>query len=256
MDETKICTLCNQKFPATTEYFYKKKFTNGVYGLNSRCIKCIRALDKEKRDKRKKKKLVLPGYKLCSKCGHILPATKEFYNASKTGVDGLVGRCRQCTREESRKYRREHKEEMSSYNKQWRQNNPDYGRQWNLDNQDKKFNYQQKRRTKEDTCGDGFTKEQWKEMMDFFDWKCAYSGESFNQSSHIEKRTIDHIIALDNNGLNEIWNLVPMKLKYNSSKQTEDMITWYKRQEFFDIDKLMKIYEWQEYAFEKYGLNR
>ena len=45
-----------------------------------------------------------------------------------------------------------------------------------------------------------------------------------------------------------------MTRRLNSSKNDRDMIKWYKQQEFFDIDRLMKIYEWQEYAFEKWGV--
>ena len=55
-------------------------------------------------------------------------------------------------------------------------------------------------------------------------------------------RTIDHIVALDNGGLNEPWNIVPMRKGYNSSKNaTENSLNWYKEQEYFDIDRLNKI---------------
>ena len=67
-------------------------------------------------------------------------------------------------------------------------------------------------------------------------------------------RTIDHIIALDNKGLNEPWNIVPMRKGYNSSKQDRiDSMTWYLEQEYFDIERLNKIIEWQIYAYEKWG---
>ena len=88
-------------------------------------------------------------------------------------------------------------------------------------------------------------------MMNFFDWKCAYSGKKLTN----DNRSIDHIISLNNNGLNEIWNCVPMLKNLNSSKSSSEMISWYKGQEFFNIDRLMKIYEWQEYAFEKWSLS-
>ena len=86
-------------------------------------------------------------------------------------------------------------------------------------------------------------------MMEFFEWKCAYSGITLSK----EIRSIDHIISLSEGGEHEIWNCIPMYMPYNSSKKNKDMVTWYKQQDFFDIDRLMKIYEWQEYAFEKWG---
>ena len=90
-------------------------------------------------------------------------------------------------------------------------------------------------------------------MIIFFDNKCAYSGECFNTDTLTESRSDDHIIPLSKGGLHEPWNIVPMKYGYNSSKCYKDMVEWYKQQKFFDIDRLMKIYEWQEYAFEKWG---
>ena len=50
-----------------------------------------------------------------------------------------------------------------------------------------------------------------------------------------------------------IWNTVPMLRKLNSSKQEKDMLEWYKEQECYDPKRLQKIYEWQEFAYNKYG---
>ena len=96
------------------------------------------------------------------------------------------------------------------------------------------------------------TKEQWLEMMNFFDWKCAYSGEKMESNKTTNGRTIDHIIALDNGGENEPWNIIPMKKGYNTSKHTKNMLEWYLEQPFFSIDRLTKIYEWRIYAYWKW----
>ena len=111
------------------------------------------------------------------------------------------------------------------------------------------INSRNKRRSKEENQGNGITKDQWLEMMNFFDWKCAYSGMYLNKND----RTIDHIIPLNNYGEHEVWNLVPMYKNYNSSKNTNNMEDWYIKQDFFDIGRLLKIYEWIEYAFNKWG---
>ena len=91
-----------------------------------------------------------------------------------------------------------------------------------------------------------------KEMMDFFEWRCAYSGELVYTS---KMRSIDHIVPVSKGGENEIWNIVPMYKNYNKSKNAQDMITWYKQQDFYSEERLNKINEWQEYAYNKYGLN-
>ena len=90
-------------------------------------------------------------------------------------------------------------------------------------------------------------------MMEFFDWKCAYSGEYIGGDNKDKKRTIDHIVALDNSGEHEIWNCVPMLKSYNSSKHINNMLEWYLEQPFFSIERLTKIYEWRIYAYEKWG---
>ena len=89
--------------------------------------------------------------------------------------------------------------------------------------------------------------------MNFFDWKCAYSQESFNDKIDKKKRTVDHIIPIDLQGLNEPWNCVPMCKGYNSSKHKSNMLEWYKQQEFYSEKQLDKIYEWQKYAYDKWN---
>ncbi|WP_291632131.1 hypothetical protein, partial [Clostridium sp.] len=93
------------------------------------------------------------------------------------------------------------------------------------------------------------TKEQWLEMMNFFDWKCAYSGIQLTR----DNRSSDHVIPITNNGKHEICNLVPMFVNYNSSKNNKDMLEWYLQQPFFSIERLTKIYEWRIYAYWKWN---
>ena len=112
------------------------------------------------------------------------------------------------------------------------------------------FNKRQRRRIKEEQQGTGITKDQWLEMMKFFDFRCAYSGERLSNKT----RSIDHIEPLNSNGDNAIWNCVPMTRSLNSSKRDKDMLEWYKEQDFYSEARLVKIYKWQEYAFNKYYL--
>lgn len=194
--------------------------------------------------------------KICVRCKQLLVANNINFSKNKVRKDGLKTSCKECDKKYNKQWRKENKEQKKEYDKEWRKNNKEkikeIKKQWYENNPEKVFNYHQKRRLKEENQGSGFTKDQWFEMMEFFDWRCAYSGKYIGRDSI--HRTIDHIIPLDKGGLNEIWNLVPMYNDYNCSKHTNDMVTWYKQQEFFDVDRLMKIYEWQEYAFEKWGI--
>lgn len=156
-------------------------------------------------------------------------------------------------RKQYKEYYNLHKEQRKQYAKQWRLNNLDKVKEnqkaWRKNNPNKIFNYNQQRRNKENKQGNGITIEQWIECMKFFNWECAYSGEKLIKGKN---RTIDHIIPLNNKGVNEIWNCVPMLYSYNSSKQDEEMLKWYKKQEFYTEERLNKIYEWQRYAYDKW----
>ena len=111
------------------------------------------------------------------------------------------------------------------------------------------FNGACRRRQREEQQGNGITKDQWVEMMKFFGWKCAYSGINLNR----DNRTIDHIIPLAKSGKNEVWNCVPMYDSYNFSKKEKDLEEWYPQQDFYNEDRLNKINEWREYAYNKWG---
>ena len=93
-------------------------------------------------------------------------------------------------------------------------------------------------------------------MMCWFDWCCAYSGEYLGGDNKDKRRTVDHIIALDNDGLNEPWNCVPCFDSYNYQKHTRDMLEWYVQQEFYSEERLIKIYTWCEYALNKWKPRR
>ena len=137
-------------------------------------------------------------------------------------------------------YRENNKERIAKYKQDWAKDNPD-----------KVFNYTVKKRKIKENQGSGITKDQWLEMMEFFDWKCAYSGISLSK----DNRTIDHIFPLSKGGEHEVWNCVPMYANYNYSKYTNDMLEWYIQQEFYSEERLNKIYEWIEYAKNKWDIS-
>ena len=181
--------------------------------------------------------------KVCSKCGKILVAYSGNFVKQKGGKYGLTGDCRICRNERNKQYYEDNKEKIAEQNKQYRASEQGQVVQFNASN---------KRRQREQEQGRGITVEQWKEMFDFFGWRCAYSGEYLG--GDMEGRTIDHIIPLSEGGLNEPWNCVPMYKLYNSSKHTSDMLDWYIQQEYYSEERLNKIYEWIEYAKNKWNI--
>lgn len=269
----KVCTKCKRILVAYEGNFYKAKECK--YDLRNVCKKCESERSKEyyrKNDnhiKEKAKKYREDNKEYCKEYKKqyyeenkeeisekykkyqednkekIKEYKKQYYEKNKKEILEKCKQYREENKEEikkrKRKYREENKEKIAESNKRWQKENPE-----------KVFNRAQKRRLLEESQGSGVTKEQWLEMMYYFDFKCAYSGVYIGGNS--EHRTIDHIVPLSKGGLNEIWNLVPMYSNYNSSKSTSNMEVWYMEQEFFDIDRLLRIYEWIEYAYNKWGM--
>ena len=261
------CKECQHK--AAKEYADKnkdkiKERSKEYYEQNKDKIKKYSKKYYEQNKKAKPKEKP-PKHKACTSCGKLLPNTKEYFyegGKRKDGTKPLKSICKECEklyhRTQDKIYYQEHKERKKEYHKIWYQNNrekrlehwqeyrkSDHGKQVIAA---KRFNDHQRRRLLKQNQGKGITAEQYKEVMSFFDWKCAYSGEKLKKDT----RTLDHIIPLKQGGDHEIWNLVPMTRSLNSSKQDKDMLEWYKEQECYDPKRLAKIYEWQEYARKKW----
>lgn len=237
----KVCSKCGKLLPANTEYFYKRE--HGKNGLRGECKNCKKQITKKhaqsEKGKENRKK-----YQQSEKCKE----SKKKYNQSEKGKESKKkynqsekGKAKIKAYEESEKGKEVRKKTIKKYRQSEK-------------GKVNKFNERNKRRNKESNQGKGITTEQWKDMMEAFDWKCAYSGEKMVNGNKSNGRTIDHIIALENGGVNEIWNLIPMKKGYNSSKKDRiDTLNWYKEQEYFSEERLMKIIKWQIYAYIKWA---
>ena len=238
----RMCRKCGE-----VKFLFKfVKHKNSKYGFKKECKECKSEYNKkynqsengkevskkakrkyeqsEKGKKRKKK------YNQSEKGKKVQKEAYEKYSQSEKG--------KKVQKEKIKKYRQSDKGKKAK--RKYEQSEKGQVVQFNANN---------RRRSKEQIQGNGITTTQWIEMMNFFKWKCAYSDMRIDKNN----RSIDHIIALNNGGLNEIWNCVPMYKPYNSSKKTSDMLEWYKQQDFYSEERLQKIYEWQEYAYNKWG---
>ena len=258
------CVVCKQWKVANSINFNRKK--GGKYGLESRCNKCrkqYREVNKDKIAERNKQYYEANKEKIaeCNKqyreankekiaerhkqwCevnkGKIAEHQKRYYEANREKIIEQQKQYREDNKDKIAEYYEANKEKIAEYKKQYYQSPK---------GQVVRFNDNQRRRTKEEQQGSGITKEQWLEMMSFFDWECAYSGETLSKNT----RSIDHIVPLNSGGDNMIWNCVPMTRSLNSSKNSKDMLEWYREQSFYSEARLQKIYKWQEFAYNKYG---
>ena len=199
--------------------------------------------------------------KTCTTCGELLPMSM-FYN-NKSSKDGHVSRCKTCikqayqlNKEKARQYYIQHRDERLEYSRQYvKQHYESHLKKTNKWWREHPYHQRAKkerRRYVKNNAEGSFTTEQWKECLLFFEGICAYSSEEFGEDLK-ERLSIDHIIPLDKGGSGYIWNIVPAKHKYNSSKRSEDMLQWYVKQPFYSEDRVGKIYAWQQYAYEKWG---
>ena len=237
----KVCSKCGKILVAYSGNFVKQK--GGKYGSTGDCRICRNERNKQYYEDNKEK---------------IAEQKKQYYEDNKDYYKQYYEGNKEKIVEYDKQYREDNKEKIAEYHKQYREDNKEkiaeQNKQYRASEQGQivQFNANNRRRQKEQGQGRGITVEQWKEMFDFFGWKCAYSGEYLGGNS--KDRTIDHIIPLNDGGLNEPWNCVPMYSNLNKSKSTSDMLDWYIQQEYYSEERLNKIYEWIEYAKNKWNI--
>lgn len=102
-------------------------------------------------------------------------------------------------------------------------------------------NYMQKYREKQKLltgndklCEVGLPLNEWKEVLTYFEHKCAYCGceEGLEQ---------EHIVPVNNGGKYVLGNIVPSCRSCNASKGAKDLDEWYKKSEVYNIERHEKI---------------
>jgi hypothetical protein len=130
-----------------------------------------------------------------------------------------------------KRYKTGNKEKVDEDYKAWTKRNPDKLREYNLKHRNHDI-----------------SNKEWDVCLQVFGNKCAYCGLS--QEKHIVKRNGKYIIMnfhkehVDDEGYNDIRNAVPACLSCNSSKHQHNMEEWFRKQKFFDEERLNKIIWW------------
>ena len=194
----KICSRCNMEYPVSTEYFYKDK--NGLYGLRSICKICQKKYREENKEKIKKSK-------------------SEYYQNNKEKIE-----------EHKKIYRLNNKDKVAK----WHKNVQNKNKEKYLEDRRK---YSQKRRAILNGLDNDFTEEDWLYCKEYFNYSCAYCGNTNNL-------TQEHVIPVTKGGSYSKNNIIPACTACNCSKQNEDMNIWYKNQSFYDVNKERKIYQY------------
>ena len=276
--ELKKCSKCEQDLPNTNEYFSWRDKKKGT--LRSECKECQRKLNKEYKTKNKDKikerkkeyyqankdKIInrVKEYEENNK-DKINEQYKKYYQANKDKIINRVKEYKKNNKDKIKEQQRQYYEKnrdneikrvtlyrinnidkIKEYKKEYRKNNKDYfkaySKAYRKNNKDYFKAACHKYRTKKVNNGGYYTKEQYNYMLEYFDYKCAYSGKCIKSNLHI-----DHIIPISKGGTSYIWNLIPSTPSANLSKKNRDMEEWYKEQEYYSEDRLNNIYEYIEY---------
>ena len=160
-------------------------------------------------------------------------------------------------KESKKEYRENNKDKIKESKKEYYENNKDMIKEYYENNKDmiKEYKkeyckthkieykaYSHKRRARIKSNGGSYTKAEWLECLEFFDYKCAYSGEPLT----MDDASVEHVIPVSKGGTSYISNLIPCVLKYNISKNNTDLMGWYVEQPFYNKDRLNKIYAWMD----------
>lgn len=238
----KKCSKCGEWLVANKLNFYKDK--SGKYSLRGDCKSCHGKAHKNHRKQYYK-----------NNREYYVEYRKRYYATNKEKLLLYHKIYYINNKEKLNEYRINNREKFLIYNKKWyykhKKDISIYKKKYSKTPQGQviSFNSSSKRRYILNRQGNGITKEQWLECMKFFGFRCAYSGQILSK----DIRSLDHIVPLSKGGEHEIWNVVPMYKPYNISKFNNNMLEWYVKQPFFSEERLQKIHEWQEYAFNKWS---
>ena len=277
----KECNKCGE-LKIGSEYGARKTSV-GNYNLRSSCKCCQKMADKQyyKENVEKRKEY------LKENAEKIKEYRKEYYKENaekikeyyKENAEKIAERKKEYRKENAeyfKEYYKENAEKIKEYNKENAEKRKERKKKWDKENAEKIKEYNKenaekikermkeylqtpagkeasarrahKRRALKAKNGGSYTSEQWKICLEYFDNRCAYTGEV------LDSLEIEHILALSKGGTSYIWNLCPSNKAPNRSKNNKDLETWYRKQEYFSEERLEKIYKWQEFAKQEYEI--
>ena len=201
IQETKKCGNCNEVKPANPEYFHRDKSRKD--GLNPVCKICVKKYQQANHSK-------------------MIGAAYRWRNNNPEKQRNAVKTWAKKNKEKriaySKKYRISNPEKSKASSQNWKDRNRErtrqYARQWAKDNREKDVARVQRRRARINGTQGAYTKEEWDNLCEKYNYKCLACGEA-------KPLTVDHIIPLTKGGLNDISNIQPLCAKCNLAKRTK-----------------------------------
>lgn len=197
---SRCCNTCGKSKPLTTEFFFLHKRS----GFYKRCRVCSSEVKKGLRPKKFTHAPPAPtGFKCCTKCKEIKPATAEYFARERDGKFGLQPHCKACMKQINAEWYLRNKDRANARDREWTKANPD---------KKKAIKARRKERLKQaDGYGIPFFKSK---QIEIQSGRCFYCRTPISYKfSHI-----DHMTPISRGGTNHPENKVVCCHQCNSRK--------------------------------------
>ncbi|MZK53479.1 HNH endonuclease [Clostridium beijerinckii] len=231
--EKKICNKCGQEL--SLEMFYKdKKAKDGYRNPCKVCVKKYYEENKEKYRENNKEYYKNNKEKLTERHKKYYEENKEYYANHR------------------KQYYKENKEKESELMKKWRQNNlkkvARCSRKWARNNPEKTRIKNQRRVAKKKQLPSTLNEEQWINIKNYFNNRCAYCGKEL----HLEQ---EHFIPITKGGEYSSNNIIPACRSCNASKHDKDFFEWYPKYRYYSKKREKAILNFLQYSNNKQQLH-
>ena len=219
--ETKVCSKCKKEFDIRM-FGKEKRNKDGIKGQCNSCIKEYRIANKEKSAKYKKE--------YCEKNKEkIAWQKKEWYKKNEPRISKLHKEYNDAHKEHHKKYREENKEHLKEVMKLW-----------GINNHEKTRRTTQIKRARKKLLPCTLTLEQWEDIKNVFNNKCAYCGAK----APLEQ---DHFLAMRKGGEYTHNNIIPSCKSCNCSKGMKDFFEWYSTFKHYSKIREAKVLKYLNY---------
>ena len=243
---TKECSDCGGLFPRNSEYFYVRPDTK--YGFRNECKTCT--VDNRRKYTLENPELVAENRKQY-RIDNIEKFTEKDKRYREQNHDAVVVRKKRysiANKEviavKQRKYHLDNIDSISENRRLYYQNNKEYfavnSKQWRIDHPEEQRITNERRRSRVRNLPHTFTTKQWKDTKEYFNNKCAFCEAE-------EPLAMEHLIPVKNFGEFTRDNIVCACKSCNSSKNTKEWKTWFRRQSTYTLDKEQKILSYLGY---------
>lgn len=231
------CTKCNERLPGTIEYFHRHR-----NGFKAKCKDCRGDSGygiHNPRESLESKE----GQLYCSKCLNQYPADRRYFYVNNNQSSGFSCRCKKC-----------HQSPVDEFGVKKKNFHRDDGK-WLCYKCDTVYERTAENFYRDSGREDGFKpyckgctdlmkfnrdasgeigSNEWQKTLEKWDYECAYCGGN----TDIGK---DHVVPVSKDGENNVINVVPACQSCNSSKNTRNVIEWYREQPFYDKKRELEI---------------